>query len=969
MGPTGTDTALHTHEDLGASIVEAISDGCFFIDREWIIRDLNSSGERIMSLNRSAVVGRSLWDVFPDAVDSVFFETYTTAMKTGIAVRLDGPYGGRHYEVHVVPSSHGLRIFFNDITARMETLHQLKAEKERFQAMIDSIPHMVWIANGAGEVVMNNARHAEYTGYTDEEMRAWAWKEIVHADDRDNLSAVWAEALRTRNPYNTEARLRRSDGEFRWHLVRARPKYLPDGSVETWFGTNTDIEQNRRDEQQLRLAKEAAEREAAERRKSEAALAETKSRLEAVMNAMPVGIAFSEGLDAARITTNVTMQAQFDSPEHHDLSASAEDPNAYGRSIEYAVKGRKLAAEELPLQRALVEQQIVSYQDVEITLPSGDVWYADIEGAPIRSESGEAMGAVAVTVDVTERKRAQDRIRLISETASQLLATSNAHDCVPDVLAKVSQVLGFEVHCNYLVIDGENKIRLNSIGGLFPEQLESIDSIRELDFGQFICGSVAAGRQAVVCKIPENSTDPSHLVMQAVGLRSFCCHPLISKGQLIGTLGFGSREKTSIEDVEVEVMRIVADQVAVAFERTSAQLSLELAKEAAEAASRMKTTFLASMSHELRTPLGAILGFAELLRDPSLAACDRDGFLDIVTRNGKLLHGIIDDILDLTKVEAGFLSVDQQPVDLETTVLDVAALLRVQAEQKGIDLVAKPLVSSDSTIVSDPIRIKQILMNLLGNAIKFTERGKVEIALEISTEAGGAVAALTISDTGVGMTAEQTTRLFQPFVQADDSVTRKFGGTGLGLALSKRIARALGGDVKLLESREGLGSVFRFELPITRAATNATVRTIPAKPSDCPSELSLNGLSVLLVDDSADNRNLVQRLLGRRGAKAELATDGEEAVRLALEGTHDLVLMDISMPVMDGYTATRKLRESGFAKPILALTAHALPEIRKRCLDAGFTDHFTKPIAARELLTRIEELTRATRESSQAPPA
>ncbi len=384
---------------------------------------------------------------------------------------------------------------------------------------------------------------------------------------------------------------------------------------------------------------------------------------------------------------------------------------------------------------------------------------------------------------------------------------------------------------------------------------------------------------------------------------------------------------------------------------------LRAAKEAAEAANELKSAFLANMSHEIRTPLGAILGFAEALRDPTISHDERERFHGIIERNGKVLSRLIDDILDLSRVEAGKLEIQYVEVTLATLLSEVVGIAELKAKEKGLDIEFHMHQDIPNRIVSDPVRLRQILTNVLGNAVKFTDEGRVTVNLEYEKHIfTNSTLIIRVSDTGPGIAPEQRGRLFKPFAQADESRTRRFGGTGLGLALSRRLARELGGDLILLDCPAGEGCTFEIRVADRRSASRETPIERPGDPKkavDNKSDADLSGCKILLVEDSRDNQTLIKRLLAKAGARVELADNGADGFDRAIDEEFDLVLMDMQMPVLDGIEATRKLRAHGFTKPVLALTAHAMQEQRQACLDAGCDDHLTKPIETASLLRLV----------------
>ena len=378
-------------------------------------------------------------------------------------------------------------------------------------------------------------------------------------------------------------------------------------------------------------------------------------------------------------------------------------------------------------------------------------------------------------------------------------------------------------------------------------------------------------------------------------------------------------------------------------------------KQEADEANRSKSRFLANMSHEIRTPLGAVLGFSEILANEDLTEKDRRAYLDSILRNGRLLLQIIDDILDLSQIEAQQLKVEREAFDLGELLRDLRTTLSVRAEAKGIEL-RMPAISKPLSIITDPLRLKQILLNLIGNALKFTSQGfvEVELAIEEGEHEGTKFLKFRVRDTGIGMTREQAQKLFQPFTQADDSTRRHFGGTGLGLVISKQLAQALGGDVSVMECSPGRGCV--FEVTISAIVSDAPIASDRDRLVAPVKSGILEGQNILVVDDVRDNRDLMARYLSKTGSHVGLAASGDEAIKMVKESEWDLVLMDIQMPQMDGYETTQRLRQIGFRRPIIALTAHAMRSELERCLKAGCDETITKPISRSNLISKLNEV-------------
>ncbi len=458
--------------------------------------------------------------------------------------------------------------------------------------------------------------------------------------------------------------------------------------------------------------------------------------------------------------------------------------------------------------------------------------------------------------------------------------------------------------------------------------------------------------------------------------------------QVTAAIAAGDRGKRASEQAYGEVgdlaraFNYMADRLQESYtsieqkidERTAA---LESALRAAQAADVAKSEFLANMSHEIRTPMTAILGFADLLLEPAnvaQASPEQAEAAKTIKSNGEYLLGIINDILDLSKIEAGKMTTERVECSPCQVVADVASLMRVRASAKGLPLRIEYEGPIPERIRTDPTRLRQILVNVVANAIKFTETGCVRLICRLADQVprstrdqAGSAIEFDVVDTGIGISPDQAPKLFRPFTQADNSTTRRFGGTGLGLTISKRLAQMLDGDVMLVEAKPGAGTRFRISVAtgplagVPMIANPIAATTLVHDKAGNPSghaELTLRGCRILLAEDGPDNRRLILHLLSQVGAVVTMVEDGQLAVDAALaaheRGTpFDLILMDMQMPVLDGYDATRLLRGQGYKHPIVALTAHAMQGDRARCVAAGCDDYSTKPIDRKQLINTI----------------
>ncbi|WP_141735645.1 PAS domain S-box protein [Oligoflexus tunisiensis] len=564
-------------------------------------------------------------------------------------------------------------------------------------------------------------------------------------------------------------------------------------------------------------------------------------------------------------------------------------------------------------------------------------FYATVIITPIYDSQEQVQGYSIITRDITNRWRAdekqlllqQELKRQVAEQTEELRHSANQIRTITDALPDA--IVYFDRQQNVLFAN-DTWLQWQCLG-------------REAVHGrsvQDVLGSeVQQKMQPLFAGTPEQKL--SFEIELSCHDRPRLCHVIC-----IPDLSHGSGLLRGV----ITVLADITDQ-------RSYEENLRIAKEAADAANAAKSAFLANMSHEIRTPLGAILGYSELLASQGVSTSERLNYVNALKRNGELLSNIINDVLDLSKVEAGKLDFERQEVPIEEILTDITTLLHLQAVEKGISLIVSAEGPIPASIETDPLRLRQILMNIVGNALKFTERGSIEVKVKtVAKPDGSTKLAFIVTDTGPGISPDQASKLFKPFSQADVSTTRKFGGTGLGLTLSKKLAAGLGGDLELTQSTPGVGSTFTITIDPGRTSkvlfqsSQNNLQRSPSKPKAAAST-RIDGLKVLLVEDSMDNQIVVQRFLKMAGCGADLANNGREAIEKIHSRDYDVVLMDIQMPVMDGFEAVAELRREGYQLPVIALTAHALKEQRLQCLEAGFTNHITKPVNRDALISML----------------
>jgi len=436
---------------------------------------------------------------------------------------------------------------------------------------------------------------------------------------------------------------------------------------------------------------------------------------------------------------------------------------------------------------------------------------------------------------------------------------------------------------------------------------------------------------------------------------------------------------TDRKKAEENLLRTKAELQLYVAALESSNRALEEFNHLAESATRAKSDFLANMSHEIRTPMTAILGYADLILEENFGRATQ-GHIEVIKRNGEHLLGLINDILDLSKIEAGKMQIEPIRCSPCELLAEVALLMRVRADAKGLKLETEVVGPLPETVLTDPLRLRQVLVNLVGNAIKFTNRGEVRVAAHLGGHGGSPRLHFDVTDTGIGMNPSQIERLFKPFSQVDNSLTRKFSGTGLGLCISKRLTEALGGDI-VVHSEPGKGSAFSV---IIDPGPLDGIRMLQGSPgaasqpqsiaATAAAEKVVLGGRILLAEDGPDNQRLISFVLRKAGIEVTVVENGWLAVEQASAALEhgqpfDIILMDIQMPVMDGYTATRQLREQGYTGAILALTAHAMEGDGDKCRVVGCDDYATKPIDRQKFLATVARWMAPDRTTSLPRPS
>jgi len=777
-------------------------------------------------------------------------------------------------------------------------LEKVRVE-EHLRAVLDATGIGVWEYRHATDQCACSEALTRLLGFPDTDVGAGraAWRARIHAEDRAAYDEAVAASLAVDDGrLDVEYRFRLANGDWLWVLDRGRVVERGiDGEPLRSVGTVSDISALKETQHLLR---------------------NERGFLKTLVRTIP-DLIWLKDPDGVFLTCNPKFERLLGAPEVDIIGKT--DYDFVDREL--ADFFRQKDREAMAAGRPKVNEEWLTYAD------DGHSELLQTVKTPMRDGDGRLIGVLGVARDITGQRAAEERLRMLSLTVEQ----SPASVVITDLDARIEYVN--ETFCR--------------VTGYRPEEV--------------------IGQNPSVLRTERTPPETYPALWAALERGETWTGEFINKRK-DGSLYVELARITPLRQADGRITHYLAikediterKRVAAELDRHRHHLEELVAERTAqlEAANRAKSTFLANMSHEIRTPMNAIIGLTHLAQR-YCSNKHQEVLLGKVSAAADHLLSVLDDILDISKIEAGKIHLEQTDFLLERVLGNVVTLVGDQARQKGLRLATEVEAGLPRVLCGDPLRLGQILVNYASNAVKFTDAGSVVVAVRAEADdEAGLILRFEVRDSGVGIEPEAMPRLFQVFEQADVSTTRRHGGTGLGLAISKRLAQMMGGEVGVV-SEPGKGSTFWFTARLTRGSAASASIEAAGHPIDTGPEQRLlrdhAGKRVLLAEDNPVNQEVIRELLGDAGLKVDTATTGAEAVTMAGRQAYDLVLMDVQMPVMDGLEATRAIRRlPGWAdRPILALTANAFDEDRDRCLDAGMNDYLTKPVAPKTLFAQM----------------
>jgi PAS domain S-box-containing protein len=856
---------------------------------------------------------RSLYDSTLQATDSVLFKDGRVFERYTAPMLLNGEVAGRIWS-------------FRDISDRQQAERNL-------DIAVDVGQILLWELDLVRDRFTYDTSKLALLGLEPDDalLTLRGWVERVHPDDRTQFLQQVQRSLEPEGPpFDHEYRMLTLKGEPVWLATKARvPQRDASGRPTLALGTSANITARRNAEEAIRISEERSRNLA--------------SMLRLMCDNVPDMI-WAKDLEYRYLFANQAMCS-------HLLNASGTEEPVGKTDMFFARRERESHAanpEWHTFGELCQDSDTVTLQNdgpsvfEEFGNVRGRPLILDVHKAPFRDAAGTVIGIVGSARDITDRSRIEKELKQYRERLEEL------------VQQRTTDLIATEARASHILH--------SSADGLY-----GVDADGRVTFiNRAACEMLGRSEDAIIGKRADvlfhhsrpdgtpyaEGESPGHVAVRSgTSIRvdnevywhadghalpvMYAVHPMFDNGANSGAV---------ISFVDVSTQRAAA-------------LAQEQALVAAENLAQVRRDFLANMSHEIRTPLNGVLGFAQLgLRQYNDSAKARRAFEKILS-SGSLLLGVINDVLDFSKIEAGKIDIEKTEMVVTNVVDEVIDHVSERAHLKGLRLRVERAPGLPRTCMCDALRLRQVLLNLLTNAVKFTESGSVTLSV---TRQGDDLL-FTVTDTGIGMSSDQVQRLFNPFQQADSSTTRRFGGTGLGLAISRNIMELMGGDIRV-ESQPGLGSRFECRLPCVSASGSKHPPGTAGSPPTLPGR-ALAGLRILIAEDDPNNQDLLGVALGEEGAITIIAHNGREALdRITRDGPHayDIVLMDVQMPEMDGYEATRQIHRLAPALPIIGQTAHALTEERESCLAAGMVAYVAKPLDLKALVNLVRQHTGTT---------
>ncbi|BAY12548.1 hybrid sensor histidine kinase/response regulator [Calothrix sp. NIES-2098] len=947
--------------------------------------------EPATGMPKEAFIGKTNADLgMPEEICKFWQDNLQQVFSTGQSHTVEfsflTPNGKRWYQSRLVPefaadnSVESILGIARDVTDYKQVEQALRQSQERYCSLAESLPQLVCMSDADGMTNYCNQSWIDYSRLTLEKTQGNGWQQVVHPEELPIFMERWTEALKRGNSFTIELRLRRFDNVYRWHLSRTVPIKAENGSIVSWLGTATDIDDRKRSEQRERFLAQASQTFAAARLDLQTIL-DTITQLigeltgdTCILSLLSEDKQWLKTVSFHHINTEVKefLGKLLQQPRSIQEGMAGEvartgemiflpevSPEQLRNSLqrEYLPYLERFGIYSLLIVPLKVQEQIIGTLGISREIPGNP--YSNDRPRLLQDIADRAAMAIANARLYQQAQQARKQAEQLADRTSrlQLVTAALSESLTPTQVAEVIveqsiSVLNASAALVAIVCENRTELEIIHSVGFEPEIVNRWRRI-SLASSSPLPDAVRTGQPVWEESKAQRVTHYPHLedIYASYDYVAWISLPLMVEGRAVGGITLGFKEFSSLNQDERAFMLALSQQAAGAIARAQLYEAEQRARATAEAANRTKDEFLAVLSHELRTPLNPILGWTSLLRQGNLDAKKTAAALETIERNAKLQVQLIEDLLDISRILQGKLNLNSALVDLKATINAAIETVRLAAEAKAIQIHSN-FTLNVSHVLGDAGRLQQVVWNLLSNAVKFTPTGgRIEIKLEtIDTEAQ-----IQVTDTGRGINSEFLPYVFDYFRQADSSITRTFGGLGLGLAIVRHIVELHGGTVKAQSPGDQQGATFTVRLPLLLTPTS-----IMEEEALTQDTLTLEGIEVLVVDDEPDNLELVAFILETAGANAIVVSSAKEVLQRLNQKVPDILLADIGMPQMDGYTLLREIRalptQQGGEIKAIALTAYAGEINRQQALQAGFQNYLSKPVDPEELVEAIAQV-------------
>ena len=925
---------------------------------DYCFLDMNPAFEKLTGLKKTDAIGKSILTIFPET-EYFWIESYGKVALTGEPITFEN-YSialKRHYQVVAFsPRKNQFAVIFSDITERKMAEEALRKSETRFRTIINVSPVPMALNDDQQRITFLNQAFIQMFGYTQDDIPTLAhwWPEAYPDPEyRQQVADAWQAELKQTEQAGAvfspmEVTMKCKNGMNKTVLVSAT--LLSDSLEGNHLAVFYDI---------------------TERKLAEEALQSRTALLEAQANASNNGILVIDE-NNKRLLSNRRIVELFNIPPH--ILADEDDSVLLKHVV-----GLTRYPEQFMEKIMYLNTHINETSRDEIEFKNGMV--LDRYSAPVLGKDGKYYGRIWTFNDITERKRTDAYKEMGLKILQILNEPESMQDSLQHVLAELKAWTGFDAvgirlkeeddfpyfaqqgFSNDFLLKENTLIERTATGGVCRDKNGNI--CLECTCGLVISGKTDPANKLFtrggsfwtndsfpILKLPENQDPRRHPRNECIhhGYSSVALVPLRNKDMIVGLIQFNDRRKGCFTLDVIEILEGIASHIGAALMRKQVESELIKAKEKAEESDRLKSAFLANMSHEIRTPMNGILGFTELLKEPHLTGEEQQQYISIIEKSGDRMLNTINDIISISKIESGQMDVSISETNINEQIEYIYSFFKPEVEQKGIHLSLKNTLPAQQAIIkTDTEKVYAILTNLVKNAVKFTSTGSIEIGYEKKAK----YLEFFVKDTGIGIPVDRRYAIFDRFVQAQVGNRRAFQGAGLGLSISKAYVEMLGGRI-WVESEEGKGSIFYFTIPCNTEleAKSITKAAVPAEENNT----QIKDLKILIAEDDEKSEMLVSITVKKFGREILKARTGTEAVEACRNNPDiDLVLMDIEMPVMDGYEATRQIRQFNQAVIIIAQTAFALAGDREKATAAGCDDYIAKPFNKNSLISLLKK--------------